>query len=225
MSKGNSPQRATMMTALGADVVLVDQVDGVPGKVTLADVNAAEQRGLQILKESGAYYVEQFENDGNSSAHEKTTGPEIWRQTGGHVDAFLATVGTAGTFMGVTRHLKKQNPEIMCVAVEPEGAQVIEGCQVTKPCHLLQGSGYGAVPRLFKFDTLDMTIAVSDKESVEYKKLLGTKEGIYCGYTSGANVAAAVKLLKSGKLPPDAWVVTILNDTGLKYPDKEHKFD
>lgn len=180
---------------------------------------------LTRLSQTGAYYVDQFNNEANINAHVKSTGPEIWRQTGGKIDAFLATVGTAGTFMGVSRFLKSKNPNITCVAVEPEGAEVIEGKEVTKPCHLLQGSGYGAVPRLFKFETLDFTLSVSDKESVEYKQLLGSKEGIYCGYTSGANVAAAVKLLKSGKIPADSWVVTVLNDTGLKYPEKEYHFD
>jgi len=225
MSKGNSPQRATMMKAYGANVVLVDQVEGSPGNVTLADVSAVETRGLGMVKETGAYYVDQFNNDNNSYAHETMTGPEIWKQTGGHVDAFLATVGTAGTFMGVSRYLKAKDADIKCFAVEPDGAQVIKGDPVSQPLHLLQGSGYGAVPRLFKFDTLDGTLGVSDKEAVEYKDLLASKEGLYLGYTSGANLAAAVKLLKSGQLPRDAWVVTVLNDTGLKYPEVDHKFD
>ncbi|KAJ6635220.1 Cysteine synthase B [Pseudolycoriella hygida] len=221
MSKGNSPQRATMMRALGANAVLVDQVEGKPGNVTLKDVTAAENHGLDLVRTTGAYFVNQFHNDNNCLSHEKTTGPEIWKQTGGRVDAFLATVGTAGTFMGVSRHLKSKNPAIKCYAVEPKGVEPISGKPITKPLHLLQGSGYGSVPDLFKFDVLDGTLSVSDKESVEYKKLLGTKEGLYLGYTSGANVAAAVKLLQSGQLPPDAWVVTVLNDTGLKYPEIE----
>lgn len=218
MSKGNSPQRAVMMSALGADVRLVDQVEGKPGNVTLADVTAAETLALDIIRQTGAYYVDQFGNDDNSSAHFDTTGPEIWRQTGGRVDAFLATVGTAGSFMGVSRFLKSKRKEVLCVAVEPEGSQPIRGLPITKPLHLLQGSGYGAVPRLFKFDTLDETLAVTDEEALQYKKLLGEKEGLFCGYTSGANVAGAIKILQSGKLPPDAWVVTLLNDSGLKYP-------
>jgi len=221
MSKGNSPQRATMMRALGANAVLVDQVEGKPGNVTFADVSAAERHGLDLVESTGAYYVNQFNNENNSFSHESTTGPEIWNQTGGRINAFLATVGTAGTFMGVSRYLKTKNPDILCCAVEPKGAEVISGCEVVKPLHLLQGSGYGEVPRLFKFDVLDTTLNVSDQEAVEYKKLLGLKEGLYLGYTSGANVAAAVKLMKSGKLPADAWVVTVLNDTGLKYPEIE----
>lgn len=218
MSAGNSPQRATMMRALGADVRLAPQVDGKPGNVTLADVSAAETLGLKIIEETGAYYVNQFYNDDNCKAHEETTGPEIWKQTGGRVDAFLATVGTAGTFTGTSRFLKSKNKDCLCVAVEPAGAEVIAGKEITKPLHLLQGSGYGKVQHLFSYDVMDMTLAVTDEESVKYKKLLASKEGLYMGYTSGANVAAAIKLLQSGKLPKDAWVVTMLNDTGLKYP-------
>lgn len=224
MSKGNSPQRATMMRAMGADVQLIDQVEGTPGNVTLADVSAAETRGLELVKETGAFYVDQFNNDNNSASHEESTGPEILRQTGGRIDAFLATVGTAGTFAGVSRFFKKVKPEVKCYAVEPEGSQPIRGCEITKPLHLLQGSGYGAVPRLFKFDTMDSTLSVTDEEAVQYKRLLATKEGLYLGYTSGANVAAAVKLLKSGELGDDPWIVTVLNDTGLKYPEIE-KYD
>lgn len=218
MSAGNSPQRAIMMRALGANVQLAPQREGQPGNVTLADVQAAEELGLKIIEETGAYYVNQFNNDDNSKAHQETTGPEIWRQTGGRVDAFLATVGTAGTFTGVSCYLKSQNKDIVCVAVEPDGAQVIKGEPITKPLHLLQGSGYGKVPELFDMEVMDMTLGVTDEEAVKYKNLLGSKEGLYLGYTSGANVAAAVKLLQSGKLPKDAWVVTMLNDSGLKYP-------
>lgn len=193
--------------------------------MTLADVQVATDTAMAIIEKTGAYNIDQFNNPNNSQAHYDSTGKEIWRQTGGKVDAWLATVGTAGTFAGVSRFLKEKNPDVVCVAVEPDGAQVIKGCAVERPLHLLQGSGYGVVQPLFKFDTMDFTLGVTDKEAVEYKQLLGKKEGIYVGYTSGANVAAAVKLLKSGKLPKDAWVVTVLNDTGLKYPEIEFNWD
>nr|ASJ26373.1 beta-cyanoalanine synthase [Anthocharis cardamines] len=217
MSKGNSVQRAVHMEALGAKCIRVPQVEGTYGNVTINDVKAAEEEGLKIAKETGAYYVNQFNNDDNANSHYLTTGPEIWRQSGHHVDAFIATVGTAGTFAGTSRYLKEKNPDIQCYVVEPEGSQPIRGCEITKPLHLLQGSGYGCIPNLFKFETMDGTLSVTDEEAVRYKNLVGEKEGLYVGYTSGANVAAAVKLLKSGKLPEDAWVVTPLNDSGLKY--------
>ncbi|KAJ8716248.1 hypothetical protein PYW08_013533 [Mythimna loreyi] len=217
MSKGNSAQRAIHMEALGAKCIRVDQVEGTYGNVTLADVKAVEQVGLKIVEEQNAYYVNQFNNDANSDAHYYSTGPEIWKQTGHHVDAFVATVGTAGTFVGTARYLKEQNPDIKTYVVEPAGAEPIKGDEITKPLHLLQGSGYGCVPTLFKFDVMDGTLAVTDEEAVKYKDLIGSKEGLYVGYTSGANVAAAVKLLESGLIPEDSWVVTLLNDTGLKY--------
>ncbi|VVC95711.1 unnamed protein product [Leptidea sinapis] len=217
MSKGNSLQRALHMEALGAKCVRVPQVEGTYGNVTLADVKAAEAVGMKIIDETGAYYVNQFNNQENANAHYVTTGPEIWKQTGHRVDAFVATVGTAGTFTGASRYLKEKNPNIKCFVVEPEGSQPIAGCKISKPLHLLQGSGYGCVPNLFNFDTLDEPLSVTDEETLHYKKLVGEKEGLYVGYTSAANVAAAVKLLNSGKIPEDSWVVTILNDTGLKY--------
>lgn len=217
MSKGNSLQRALHMEALGAKCIRVPQVEGTYGNVTLKDVKAVEEVGLKLVEEQHAYYVNQFNNSKNSDAHYDTTGPEIWRQTGQHVDAFVATVGTAGTFVGTSRYLKEQNPDIKSYVVEPAGAAVIKGEPVTKPLHKLQGSGYGCVPNLFEFEYMDGTLNVSDEESEKYMKLIGEKEGLYVGYTSGANVAAAVKLLESGQLPKDAWVVTVLNDTGLKY--------
>ncbi|XP_028178009.1 uncharacterized protein LOC135077137 [Ostrinia nubilalis] len=217
MSKGNSMQRAIHMEALGAKCIRVDQVEGTYGNVTLADVKAVEEVGLKIVDESGAYYVNQFNNDGNSMSHYETTGPEIWKQTGHHVDVFVATVGTAGTFTGTSKYLKEQNPNIKTFVVEPAGSEPIKGEPISKPLHLLQGSGYGCVPNLFKFENMDGTVSITDEEAVKYKKLIGEKEGLFVGYTSGANVAAAVKLLESGRVPKDAWVVTVLNDTGLKY--------
>lgn len=217
MSKGNSVQRAIHMEALGAKCLRVPQVEGTYGNVTVNDVKAAEVEGLKIASETGAYYVNQFNNENNDGAHYATTGPEIWKQTGHHVDVFVATVGTAGTFVGTSKYLKEKNPNLKTFVVEPAGSEPIKGEPITKPLHLLQGSGYGCVPNLFKFDYMDGTISVTDEEAVEYKKLIGEKEGLYVGYTSGANVAAAVKLLKSGLVPSDSWVVTVLFDTGLKY--------
>ncbi|CAG2107403.1 unnamed protein product [Medioppia subpectinata] len=218
MSEGNSPQRAVMMRALGAEVVLAKQVDGKPGNVTGADIGEVEVVAAEQTEKYHAYYVDQLNNEANSRAHEETTGPEIWRQTGGRVAAFVTVVGTAGCFAGISRYLKRQNPDVVCVAAEPTAAQAIKGEPMPNPLHLLQGSGYGMIPALFSYDTMDYTIDVTDEEALKYKDLLARKEGLYLGYTSGANVAAAVKLLESGKLPSDAWVVTLLNDTGLKYP-------
>lgn len=217
MPKGNSVQRAIHMEALGATCVRVPQVEGTYGRVTLADAGAAEEEALRISEETGAYYVNQFCNKMNSESHYRTTGPEIWRQTGQRVDAFLDTVGTAGTFAGTARFLKEVHPKVLCYVVEPAGSEPIKGEPITKPLHVLQGSGYGLVPDQFDYQHMDGTFSVTDEEAIEYKRLIGEKEGLFVGYTSGANVAAAVKLLQSGQLPEDAWVVTLLNDTGLKY--------
>lgn len=217
MSKGNSVQRSIHMEALGAKCIRVPQVEGTYGNVTVNDVKAAEELGLKIVEETNAYYVNQFNNHANSLAHYSTTGPEIWKQTGQRVNAFISTVGTAGTFTGVAKYLKEKDPNIKTYVVEPAGAAAITGEPIIKPLHLLQGSGYGCVPNLFHFEYMDETITVTDEEVIEYKKLIGEKEGLYVGYTSAANVAAAVKVLKSGKLPEDAWVTTVLFDTGLKY--------
>ncbi|CAK1554566.1 unnamed protein product [Leptosia nina] len=216
MSKGNSLQRAIHMEALGAKCIRVPQVEGTYGNVTNADVMQALEKGEALEKETGAFFVKQFCNPDNIEAHYKTTGPEIWRQSGHKVDGFVAAVGTAGTFVGVSKFLKEQT-SVYCVSVEPEGSEPLKGCPIAKPQHLLQGSSYGVIPDLFDFNLMDETISVTDEEAEEYRDLIGRKEGLYVGYTSGANVCAAVKLLKSGKLPKDAWVVTILFDTGLKY--------
>lgn len=217
MSKGNSVQRALHMEALGAKCIRVPQIEGTYGNVTFNDVKVAQDEALKIVSDTNAFYVNQFANENNDKAHYATTGPEIWKQTGHHVDVFLATVGTAGTFVGTSKYLKEKNPNLKAYVVEPAGSEPIKGEPVTKPLHLLQGSGYGWVPNLFKFEYMDGTISVTDEEAEQYKKLIGEKEGLYVGYTSGANVAAAVKLLKSGLVSADAWVVTILFDTGLKY--------
>lgn len=221
MSAGNSPQRAEMMRGYGAHCELVPQVSGQPGNVTLEDVEPALAKAEEIINNTPSiFYVNQFANPNNVRAHEETTGPEIWRQSGGHVDAFCATLGTSGSFVGISKYLKKQDPDVKCVVIEPEGAEAIAGKPVVKPLHMLQGSGYGMVPDLFDYGLMDDAIAVSDEEALMYQKLLGSKEGLYVGYTSGANVAAAAKLLQSGKLKEDAWVVTLLNDSGLKYTFK-----
>ncbi|GBP80673.1 Cysteine synthase [Eumeta japonica] len=217
MPAGNSIQRAIHMEALGAQCVRVPQVDGIYGSVTNADVEAATAEALTLVDRLGAYYVNQLANESNSLAHYETTGPEIWRQTGGRVDGFVAVVGTGGSFAGTSKYLKECNPSVVTIVVEPSGSEPIRGEPITKPRHLLQGSGYGVVPPLLQPQYMDDTMAVTDEEAVEYKRLLGEKEGLFVGYTSGANAAAAVRLLRSGRLPPDAWVVTMLNDSGLKY--------
>lgn len=217
MSAGNSPQRARMLEALGAEVVLVPQVDGRPGEVTGSDIRAATEVAVELAARRGAFYVDQFNNPSCLAAHEDGTGPEIWDALDGRLDAFVAIVGTGGTFLGTSRYLKRRRPGILCAAVEPAGAEVLAGKPLVKPKHLLQGTGYALVPPQWDPALADLFLAVSDEEATEWRRLLATREGLHAGFSSGANVCAAARLLASGRLPPQATVVTILCDTGLKY--------
>lgn len=217
MSEGNSPERARMMRALGAEVVLVPQVDGTPGKVTGQDIEAAGERARAIARETGGYFVDQFNNPGSVLAHEEGTGPEIWSDLDGAVDAFVAVVGTGATFIGVSRYLKRQDPRIVCVAVEPAGARVLAGEPVTDARHIMQGTSYGSIPPLWDSTLADLFLAVTDAEVEQYRSLLATTESLYVGFSAAGNVRAAVKLLESGRLRDGANVATVLCDTGLKY--------
>lgn len=217
MSTGNSPERAKMMRALGAEVVLVSQVDGKPGQVTGRDLDAVNDKAMEIARETGAFFADQFNNIGSILAHEEGTGPEIWAALGEQIDGFVAIAGSGATFVGCSRFLKKKKPSIFCAAVEPKGAEVLKGLPVTHSQHVIQGTGYGTIPPLWDSTLADDFINVSDHEAIHFRELLATKEGLYAGFSSGANVCAAVKLIKSKKLRPGASVVTVLCDTGLKY--------
>lgn len=217
MSAGNSAARARMLEGLGAEVVLVPQVDGAPGQVTGRDVEAAAVAAQGLARARGGFYVDQFNAVEGVLAHERTTGPEILRQAGRTVDAWVASVGTGCTFIGVARALKAANPGTVCAAVEPQGCRPLAGETIAKPRHLLQGTGYGAVPPHWDAALMDLSIAVSDEEAEDWRRRLAHREGLYVGYSAAANVCAAVALLRSGRLGADATVATILCDTGLKY--------
>lgn len=217
MSKGNSPERVRMMEGFGAEVVLAPQVDGAPGQVTGPDIEAAAEQARALVEERGAFYADQFVNPNCVRAHEEGTGPEIWEALKGRLSAFVASVGSGGTFVGVSRALKARCPEILCAPVEPEGSEVLAGHAVKKARHLLQGTGYGKAPPQWEPALADLYLAVSDEEAVRYRKLLAEREGLYVGFSAAANVCAAVKLMESGRLPRGSVVATVLCDTGLKY--------
>ena len=216
MSAGNSPQRARMLEALGAEVVLVPQVDGDPGRVTGADIAAAAVAARDIAATRGGFFVDQFNAPEGPRAHE-ATGEEIWRQTDGRIDGFACCVGTGATFVGIARALKARNPAIVCAAVEPEGCEPLAGKPTTKAQHLLQGTGYGAVPPLWEPELMDLSVAVSDADAEAWRRRLAKEEGLHVGFSAAANVCAAARLLGSGRLGADAIVATVLCDTGLKY--------
>ncbi|KPK65356.1 MAG: cysteine synthase [Gemmatimonas sp. SG8_38_2] len=217
MSEGNSPARARMMEALGAEVVLVPQVDGCPNQVTGSDIAVATDRAVRLAKERDAFYVDQFNNPACVLAHEEGTGPEIWGAVGSELSAFVSAVGTGGTFVGASRFLKRQKPDLHCVAVEPRGAEVLSGKEITKKCHLLQGTGYAIVPPQWDPDLVDEFLAVTDEDATAYRRALAEKEGLHVGFSAAANVFAAVKLIESGGLGESPTVATVLCDTGLKY--------
>lgn len=216
MSAGNSVERAQMMRACGARVELVPQAPGgVAGRVSGADLDLARARTDELVAELGAYRVDQFNNPLNLAAHEQSTGPEIWRQSGGAVDAFVTAPGTGCTFVGVMRHLRAQSSRIRGYVAEPDGAAVLGGGLVTRTQHTLQGTGYATVPSQWDPELCDGSIPVTDDEALEMCRRLAAEEGWLVGYSSGANVAAAVRLAREPN--PPATIVTVLCDSGLKY--------
>ncbi len=202
MSKGNSEERARMMRALGAEVVLVDQLrDSQPGYVSGGDLELVEQETRRTAAERGGFRADQFRNVSNFRAHYLHTGPEILRQAEGRIDAFCDFVGSGGTFAGCSARFKEHDPRIQCFVVEP-----------SEPRHRIQGGGY-SMPDLplMRREHIDGYLSVTDDEAITAARRLAKEEGIFAGFSSGANVAAALKLL------PGRTVVTLINDSGLKY--------
>jgi cysteine synthase len=214
MSKGNSEERIRILRALGAEVVLTDQVDGQKGKVTGKDIEYASDVARDIVRKRNGFYVDQFNNPSGVKAHFETTGPEIWADLAS-VDAFVASVGSGGTFVGTSRFLKSRNGRIKCIAVEPENAAILKTGKVLNPRHIIQGTGYGLVPPHWDAALADDIITVSDREAETMTRRISAKQGLYVGYSSGANVAAAIQY--ASNKPEIKKVVTILCDTGYKY--------
>jgi cysteine synthase len=216
MSRGNSAERARMMRALGAEVVLVDQAPGSPpGQVSGEDLKLVEVRAQEITRERAAFRADQFVRAGNWHAHAETTGPEIVKQAG-RVDSFCDFVGSGGTFRGCAQALRAANPAVRCYVVEPAGAAVLAGCVTARPNHRIQGGGYSIRDLPFLEDTLvDGYLQVTDEEAISTARRLAAEEGIFAGFSSGANVAAALQLLRAEDR--DQTIVTLACDSGLKY--------
>ena len=217
MSKGNSVERARMMSALGAEVVLVNQLPcSVSGQVSGGDLELVERETQRIVKERDAFRADQFQLKGNFRAHYLNTGPEIVRQSGGQIDVFCDFAGTGGSFAGCSAAFKEHNPAVKCFIVEPEGAAILAGEPVTYPNHRIQGGGYAMSPLpLLDPENVDGYLQVSDRRAVEMTRRLAGEEGIFAGFSSGANVAAAVELLNSSFKGKTA--VVLICDSGLKY--------
>lgn len=217
MSKGNSIERARMMRALGAEVVIVEQAPGsIPGQVSGNDLRLVEETTQRLTLERQAFRADQFNRRGNATSHELYTAEEMWFQTDGKIDVFVDFVGSGGTFAGCAKRLKQHNPSIRCYLIEPETAPYLAGMPVTNSNHRIQGAGYGMeLPLIDDLSVIDGYVQVSDREAIEAARNLARKEGIFAGFSSGANVAAALKLLENKER--GANIVLTINDSGLKY--------
>lgn len=217
MSKGNSIERARMMQALGAEVVLVDQVSGSPpNQVSGSDLALVESRARALTSQLAAFRCDQFYLEGNVLAHERHTGPEIWCQSEENVDVFLDFAGTGGSFTGVMRFLKRKNPRIRGYIVEPESAAALAGCVVENASHKIQGGGYSMTELpLLDRSLVDGYLQVADSAACESARALAKEAGLFVGYSSGANLAAALQLL--GTREADKTIAFLAADSGLKY--------
>jgi len=206
MPETMSIERQRLMTAYGAQLVLTDGAKGMAGAIEKAE---------ELAKQTPNSFIPgQFDNPANAKAHYLTTGPEIWEDTQGHVDIFVATVGTGGTLTGTAAYLKEKNPYIKVVAVEPSASPVLS--EGRGGPHGIQGIGAGFVPKVLDTTLYDEIITVSDEDALEGGRMVARTEGVLVGISSGAAVWAALKLAKREENRGKT-IVTILPDTGERY--------
>jgi cysteine synthase A len=201
-----SPERRATMRAFGAKIVLTEGAKGMRGAVEIATEVASSIEG--------AFMPQQFRNEANPEIHFQTTGPEIWDDTDGMVDALVAGVGTGGTITGVTRYIKPRKPEFKAIAVEPEDSPILSGGSPGP--HKIQGIGPGFIPDVLETGNLDGVVTVSNDKAVAMARRLAAEEGLLSGISAGANVVAAIEY---GSRPENAGktIVTILCDFGERY--------
>lgn len=206
MPETMSIERRKLVSAYGAQVVLTPAAEGMTGAIKEAE----------RLRDSidGAIILQQFSNRANPAAHFATTGPEIWNDTEGHVDVFVAGAGTGGTISGVGRYLKSKNPSIRIVAAEPTSSPVLSGGKAG--AHAIQGIGAGFVPEVYDSSVVDEVITVSNDDAMSTTRLLARSEGLLTGISSGAAAWAAAELARREELR-DKTIVTLLPDTGERY--------
>jgi cysteine synthase len=229
MPEGMSVERRKIDLAYGAELVLT------PGAES--DVDLVLQKVKEIMDSApGSYWkVGQFENPDNPRAHYMTTGPEIWEQTDGAVDAIVLSQGTGGTITGVARYLRERKPQVKVYAVEPSECPLLARRQWGM--HKIEGIGDGFIPPVLDVSLLDGVVLTTSDESIAMAKRLAREEGIFCGISSGCNVVAALKL--AHRHPELGTIVTLINDNGLRYfstelcgepaelesPEREHPMD
>lgn len=217
MSRGNSSERARMMTALGAEVILVDQASGSqPGQVSGDDLALVETRAQEVTKARSAFRADQFNHPGNADAHRQTTGPELWRDSNETLTAFVDFAGSGGTYAGTITALKDLNPDIRGYLCEPEGAAALSGENVNNPAHPIQGGGY-AMHELQQLigAPVDGYLTVNGSTARDTTRTLAQSLGIFAGFSAGANVAAALDLLNGPE--KGGAIGVIICDSGLKY--------
>ena len=213
MPASMSLERRKILKALGAKLVLTEPAKGMNGAVAKAQEIADADDSFVLLQ--------QFSNPANPAIHEQTTGPEIWNDTDGKVDIFVAGVGTGGTISGVSRYIKNtQGKNILSVAVEPKGSAIIaqhmKGEAITPAPHKIQGIGANFIPANLDMSVVDQTMGIDNEEAIETARELMSQEGILAGISSGAAVAAAIKLAKN-EANQDKVIVVILPDSGERY--------
>ncbi|MDD6998678.1 MAG: cysteine synthase A [Oscillospiraceae bacterium] len=210
MPETMSVERRQLMKAYGAELVLTEGAKGMSGAIAKAE---------QLAKEiPGGFVAGQFVNPANPEAHRQTTGPEIWEDTDGKVDIFVAGVGTGGTITGVGEYLKSKNPNVKIVAVEPAGSPVLSG---GKPGpHKLQGIGAGFVPQVLNTSVYDEIIPVENEDAFQTSRRIGSTEGVLVGISSGAAAWAALQLAKRPENEGKT-IVALLPDTGDRYLSTE----
>ena len=205
-----SRERMSLLKAYGAQLILT------PGKEGMAGSIAKAQELCDTIE--GAVILQQFENSANPAAHYNTTAEEIWRDTEGNIDAFVACVGTGGTISGTARRLKELNPSIKVIGVEPAASPVLNGGE--KGAHKIQGIGAGFVPSIYDASVVDEVFCVTDEEAMSATRMLAATEGVLTGFSSGAALHAAAELIRRGGYDGKN-VVVLLPDGGERYLSTE----